>query len=182
MGTSDSPQGGQSGSIPSGGASVVGSAAVPWVLSARSDGALRDQAARLHEHVLIHPDAGIADIASSLVRTRSAFDHRAVIVGGRARLLDGLLAVRDDAETTAVTSGTRKPLGKTVFVFPGQGAQWAGMAGELLDTAPVFAETVRGATRRSPRTSSGRSPTCSATSPAAPRSTASTSSSRCCGR
>ncbi|MBW1600500.1 acyltransferase domain-containing protein, partial [Streptomyces sp. JJ38] len=27
-----------------------------------------------------------------------------------------------------------------VFVFPGQGAQWAGMAVELLDASPVFAE------------------------------------------
>ncbi|MCT2588340.1 acyltransferase domain-containing protein, partial [Actinophytocola gossypii] len=28
---------------------------------------------------------------------------------------------------------------RVVFVFPGQGAQWAGMAVELLDTSPVFA-------------------------------------------
>ncbi|WP_158716570.1 acyltransferase domain-containing protein, partial [Streptomyces sp. NRRL S-1314] len=27
-----------------------------------------------------------------------------------------------------------------VFVFPGQGAQWAGMAVELLESSPVFAE------------------------------------------
>ena len=30
-----------------------------------------------------------------------------------------------------------------MFVFPGQGAQWEGMASELLDTAPVFAESLR---------------------------------------
>ncbi|MEE1820643.1 acyltransferase domain-containing protein, partial [Streptomyces sp. BE20] len=32
--------------------------------------------------------------------------------------------------------------GRTVFVFPGQGSQWPGMAAALLDTEPVFAEKI----------------------------------------
>src|SRR5579864_142340 len=33
--------------------------------------------------------------------------------------------------------------GKVVFVFPGHGQQWLGMALELLDASPVFAERMR---------------------------------------
>ncbi|WP_199817125.1 acyltransferase domain-containing protein, partial [Streptomyces hygroscopicus] len=32
--------------------------------------------------------------------------------------------------------------GRVVFVFPGQGSQWAGMARGLLDASPVFAERI----------------------------------------
>ncbi|WP_017627466.1 type I polyketide synthase, partial [Nocardiopsis chromatogenes] len=114
---------------------------VPWVLSARTEQALREQAARLHAHLADAP-ASDADVAFSLVRTRSHFEHRAVVVGEGDRLLDGVAAVRDGAESDSVVRGTARPQGRTVFVFPGQGAQWAGMARELLDTSPVFAEAV----------------------------------------
>ncbi|MFK0150026.1 type I polyketide synthase [Streptomyces griseus] len=122
---------------------VTGPAVVPWVLSAGSVAALREQAARLHERVLGDPGAGVEDIAASLTRTRSSFDHRAVVVGAREQLLDGLLAVRDDEEeSAAVVRGAVAPRGRTVFVFPGQGAQWAGMGRELLATSPVFARAI----------------------------------------
>ena len=38
--------------------------------------------------------------------------------------------------------GRSRPDRKTVFVFPGQGTQWEGMANELLATSPVFAASV----------------------------------------
>ncbi len=102
---------------------------VPWVLSGRSAGALAGQAEAL---------AGVAgeplDIGWSLATTRAAFDHRAVVLG---RDLADFAAGLEGAQ---VVSGTAARPGKVVFVFPGQGSQWPGMAVELLDSSPVFAE------------------------------------------
>ncbi|MEZ3183313.1 hypothetical protein KYY02_33070, partial [Streptomyces pimonensis] len=66
---------------------------VPWVLSARDESALRGQAERLMSVVDEHPPV---DIGYSLATTRSAFAHRAVVVGeDRAVLLDGLTALAE---------------------------------------------------------------------------------------
>ncbi|KOT44420.1 hypothetical protein ADK41_04355, partial [Streptomyces caelestis] len=42
-----------------------------------------------------------------------------------------------------VVEGRASQAGKTVFVFPGQGSQWAGMASELLDESEGFAQSMR---------------------------------------
>ncbi|EUA89966.1 acyl transferase domain protein [Mycobacterium ulcerans str. Harvey] len=42
-----------------------------------------------------------------------------------------------------VVVGQAAAVGKTVLVFPGQGAQWTGMGRQLLDESPVFAERMR---------------------------------------
>ncbi|MBX9642402.1 MAG: type I polyketide synthase, partial [Mycobacteriaceae bacterium] len=116
--------------------------AVPWTISAKSASALTAQAARLAEYIGARDDLDIADVAWSLAG-RTSFEHRAVIVGGdRDKLLAGLADLANDAPG-AFIRGAAQPTGKTVFVFPGQGSQWAGMAVELLDSAPVFAQQVQ---------------------------------------
>ncbi|WP_447008062.1 SDR family NAD(P)-dependent oxidoreductase [Saccharothrix isguenensis] len=108
---------------------------VPWVLSARSESALREQAARLRDFLERRPDAGPADVGAALVATRAVHDHRAVVVGStREGLLDGL----DGLTTASVPGSAGQP--RVVWVFPGQGSQWTGMARELLETSPAFAE------------------------------------------
>ncbi|WP_329025630.1 type I polyketide synthase [Streptomyces sp. NBC_00690] len=121
----------------------VRAVAVPWVLSGRSPDALRVQASRLHAHLLEHPEVSSADVGYSLAVTRTAFEHRAAVVGeDRTALLRGVEALAAGGRAPGLVSGTVAQPGRTVFVFPGQGSQWAGMAVELLEAAPVFAERI----------------------------------------
>ncbi|WP_198550428.1 type I polyketide synthase, partial [Streptomyces silvensis] len=117
----------------------TGPRAVPWVLSARTGEALREQANRLRQQYEREPSLPVADVARSL-RTRAVFDHRAVVVGQeREEFLTGLSALADGREAPNVRTGVSEDRGAgAVFVFPGHGSQWVGMARELLDTSPVF--------------------------------------------
>ncbi|WP_328615514.1 SDR family NAD(P)-dependent oxidoreductase [Amycolatopsis sp. NBC_00355] len=111
---------------------------VPYVLSARSEEALRAQAGRLREHLTREPDVAPVDVACSLATTRAHFPERAAFVStDRTGLLAALDAVAS-GDAADVVRGTALD-GGTVFVFPGQGSQWAGMAAGLLDSSPVFA-------------------------------------------
>ena len=128
-------------------------AAVPWLLSAQSPTALAAQAASLLEHLTADTDldadadidaaARLIDIGWSLATTRAHLEHRAVVVGADSTSLTEALAdlAAGRSSTAAVVGQTTAP-GKTAFLFPGQGSQWAGMAVGLLETAPVFAARI----------------------------------------
>ncbi|MBK1786598.1 type I polyketide synthase [Prauserella cavernicola] len=120
------------------------SGVLPWPLSAQSRAALRKHAARLHEHVTT-TECDTAAVGWTLATTRTALPHRAVVLADDAESFHtGVRALADGDPAAHVVEGTvPRDVGHTVFVFPGQGSQWIGMASELLDTAPVFAEAVR---------------------------------------
>ena len=122
----------------------VGLSVAPWVLTARSGEALAGQAARLLAWVQADERLDPADVGWSLVATRSVFEHRAVVVGAdRRQLMAGLARLADGRPGAEVVVGRAESVRKTVMVFPGQGSQWAGMAVQLLDTSPVFADQMR---------------------------------------
>ncbi|MFJ1749253.1 type I polyketide synthase, partial [Streptomyces sp. NPDC088116] len=120
---------------------VPAGGAVPWLLSAKSAEALREQAVRLGQWAAARPENDLMAAGRALVTTRSMFDHRAVVV---ADDVAGFVAGLQDLETSAaVVHGVAVPAGLgPVFVFPGQGAQWVGMGLELWDTEPVFGESM----------------------------------------
>ncbi|MFI7221131.1 SDR family NAD(P)-dependent oxidoreductase [Micromonospora maritima] len=118
----------------------AGPAALPWLLSARTPEALAGQAGRLRAHLADRPDQRALDVAWSLATTRSGFDHRAVVVAGPTGVAAALDALAAGQPAPDLVRGEPTVTGRVVFVFPGQGSQWAGMALDLLDESPVFAE------------------------------------------
>ncbi|MFG2312775.1 type I polyketide synthase [Streptomyces sp. NPDC048566] len=132
--------GGAAGDGPAAG--VVGGL-VPWAVSAKSEAALRQQARRLADFAGSGAGPDLAAVGWSLLSSRSRFEHRAVVLGRtREGLLTSLTALSEGRESASVVRGRAAAPGGTVFVFPGQGSQWAGMGRQLYDAFPAFAESL----------------------------------------
>ena len=122
-------------------------AEIPLTLSARSAAALAEQASRLGDFLRTGGGEPV-EAGWSLTTTRTAFPHRAVVLGTeRDALLRTLDALATGGADAALVQGTVADSDTgPVFVFPGQGSQWWGMGRELFDTSPVFRGTIRDCT------------------------------------
>ncbi|KUL66381.1 6-deoxyerythronolide-B synthase [Streptomyces violaceusniger] len=115
---------------------------VAWPLSAKGEDALRAQAERLRAHLEADTALGPVDVAYSLATTRSALEHRAVVLGpDRDRLLAGLTALARGESAAQLIRGVPAE-GRTAVLFTGQGSQRLGMGRELYEAGPVFAEAL----------------------------------------
>ncbi|MFI7601010.1 SDR family NAD(P)-dependent oxidoreductase [Actinoplanes sp. NPDC049681] len=117
--------------------------ALPFVVSAKTATALAALGRRLGETV--DEDTPLGDLARALATERAVMNRRAVVVARtRDELRAGLELLADGRTGPGTVAGATEAggPGKTVFVFPGQGTQWAGMGRQLLDTSPVFAARI----------------------------------------
>jgi polyketide synthase 5 len=111
-------------------------------VSSTSVDALRRTSARLADWVERNEhDIALRDVAYTLARRRAHAPVRtAVLAADLPELATALREVADDELPYQPTVGNddRGP----VWVFSGQGSQWAGMGVELLAVEPVFAATI----------------------------------------
>ena len=112
----------------------------PWhllTLSARSERALDEATSALARHLVEQADEDLADIAFTLQAGRHDFALRRVIVcRDRSDACAQLRALPEDARAERGRVSGSAP--NIVFMFPGQGAQYVGMAQELYDSVPSF--------------------------------------------
>ncbi|MFB8763892.1 type I polyketide synthase [Nocardiopsis alba] len=120
----------------------------PIALSAKTPAAVRDLAARLLDRVVREPVAP-ADLGAALLTSRTSFRHRTVFPARDTdELIEGLTAIAEGRTASDAVSGEapNEPV-EAVFVFPGQGSQWRGMARDLWETQPAFAEELEACCR-----------------------------------
>ncbi|MEU1755181.1 SDR family NAD(P)-dependent oxidoreductase [Micromonospora matsumotoense] len=119
---------------------------VPLVLSGVTPAGLRARADQLAG--LLDGGTPAADLGWSLAATRAHLPERAVVLAGHTAALRALAGHDPQAGPGGGTDptlvvGTAGEHGGVVFVFPGQGGQWPGMAGPLMAQSPVFAASMR---------------------------------------
>ncbi|WP_349367871.1 SDR family NAD(P)-dependent oxidoreductase [Salinarimonas sp.] len=112
----------------------------PIVVSGRTRAALDANAKALAAHLRAHPEQPLADVAYTLIEGRRAFARSRVLVAGSHEEAAALLERNEPRRVF-----THERLGadpEVVFMFPGGGAQHAGMARGLYETEPVFKDWV----------------------------------------
>ncbi len=120
---------------------VFDEVAAPWLLSAKGQAALAGQAHALLQRLRDAAAVPPRDVGFSLL-ARSQHRDRAVVLGEGEELLAGLRTLSAGDSSPLLVRGAAVDADGAVFVFPGQGSQWQGMCGELLQRSPVFAERI----------------------------------------
>ncbi|MEU2059732.1 type I polyketide synthase [Streptomyces sp. NPDC013455] len=113
-------------------------------LSGHTQAALTQRARELGE-ALRRPGADPRRLAGALGHQRDHFAFRAGAVATDAGELAALLekfAADPDGDLPGVVTGRARKHGRTAFVFPGQGSQWAAMGRRLYAADAVFAATL----------------------------------------
>ena len=133
-------------------APVIGAAGVPvnprqaqlLPLSAKSPEALRALAQRYADLLSAAPGPELHDVCWNAAARRTALDHRAVFVADNKIAMTDALLRYANGEHAAAEGVLRSDISpKIAFVLPGQGAQWIGMARELIAREPAFRDALQ---------------------------------------
>lgn len=117
-----------------------------FVISARSENALDQATSNLGQHLQTHPELDLADAAFTLQVGRRFFHHRRILVADSEQRDEAIAALNNSASLGAfVAKDDERPV---VFMFPGQGSQYVGMAAGLYHSEPVVRKAIDDCARR----------------------------------
>jgi phthiocerol/phenolphthiocerol synthesis type-I polyketide synthase E len=108
-------------------------------LSAKTEGSLLRYMEKLRGFLDDHPDSNLADVAYTLHTGRKSFTRRRSIPFGTR---EELLAALDPANLKEQIVKAKDKTPGVVFLFSGQGAQYANMAKDLYDNEPLYKEEI----------------------------------------
>ncbi len=113
-------------------------------LSGKNEAALWQHVARYVEHLGRHPALEAGDVCFTANAGRHHFDYRLAVSGRTTADLRHALAekLRQHQEGGAPVVPVAGAEPRVVFLFTGQGAQYAGMCRELFETHPTFRRTI----------------------------------------
>jgi acyl transferase domain-containing protein len=118
----------------------IGPAKRLYVLSANDKSALEAQMQRLTVYLEQRPEVFqnslLPNLAYTLGQRRSILSWKVAIPARSSAELIPILA------STSITGSRSTKEPRIGFIYTGQGAQWHAMGRELLDTYPVFSETM----------------------------------------
>jgi len=124
-----------------GAAEEAEAASLLFPVSSTSADELRRTAGLLADWVDGHDDVALTDLAYTLTRRRAHRPVRTAVTASSRQELTAALREVADGDTPFEAAIGRDDRGP-VWVFSGQGSQWAQMGSQLLATEPVFAATV----------------------------------------
>lgn len=110
------------------------------ILSAKTRTALDQASANLADAFETNASLDVADAAYTLAQGRRAMTHRrALVVRDR---LDAVAKLRERDPKQVVTDQAEDARSKTIFMFPGGGAQYASMGAELYEQEEVYRDAI----------------------------------------
>ncbi|MEH2354898.1 type I polyketide synthase [Nostoc sp.] len=119
------------------------SASRPWqllLLSAKTSTALETATAQLSTHLDQNPNISLPDVAHTLQVGRRAFEHcRMVVCHDQEDVVKALTSLDPQRVFTYQRQPSHCPV---IFMFSGQGAQYANMGRELYEIEPTFTQHV----------------------------------------